>query len=64
MLDYVIFAIRSMSSALGVILGIQIPVSDGITIQFVDIVLFIFILFAFLKFFSIVTHRSTYSKRG
>lgn len=63
MLDFILFSIRSFSSALGVILNINIPLTAGVSIQFVDLFLFVFVLGAFIKFFSIITHKSTYSKR-
>ena len=66
MVDLVLFVIRSFSQCLHVILyNVNIPVSleSDARIQMIDVFLFFFILGAFIKFFAIITHRSTYSKK-
>ena len=49
MIESAVFIIRSFGATLSVILGIRIPLGEGY-IYFYDVVLFIFIIFMFIRF--------------
>lgn len=64
MLDLLIFFIRGTSQALGILLTLPISWAEGYSIQVYHIVIFIALLFLFIKLFAMITKNSVVNKKG
>lgn len=64
MVETVISVIRIFSAWIGDILGLQIEISENQYLSLSALIIFVFLLFAFIKFAQIVTNGSVVSKKG
>lgn len=64
MVESVISLIRIFSGWLGDLLGLQIELSEDTYLSVSTLLIFVFLLFAFVKFAQIVTNGSVVSKKG
>lgn len=58
MLTYVIFLLQKTSQALSVMLNIPVPLTDQTTVYFKDIILFLFTIYIFMKFATVLLSSS------
>lgn len=58
MLDAILFAIRSVSMALGIYLSIPVPFTSGVTVHVYDVIVFLFALAVFWKLLAMILTKS------
>lgn len=64
MVESVISLIRIFSGWIGDLLSLQIELSEDTYLSVSTLIIFVFLLFAFVKFAQIVTNGSVVSKKG
>lgn len=58
MLDAIIFAIRSVGTALGIYLNIPVPFTGNITVRVYDVIVFLFTLAVFWKLLAMILTKA------
>lgn len=63
MLNLTIMVIRGFGQAFGVLLNTPLYWSDGVTLHVYDIVIYVLLIFLFIKLFAVVTNNSVINKK-